>query len=86
MANFPSYAFDGTTDYAAAEITVKQMLSFIDDKRYNGGLKVYYKSVLEEVNPILTVMDYNSASDLNNIARWKKNIETAYKLLYPIAN
>lgn len=86
MALFPVYTFDSETNYSDAELTVKEMVSYIDDKRYNGKLKPYVKSTLAEVNPILTVMAYNSASDLNNVNRWKKNIETAYKLLYPIAN
>ena len=86
---FPVYNFtDPSLNYALVQTTVKNMQSFINEKRYSGKMTGYVKSIMTEVNPILTAMRYDSSAsgELNNLARWKKDVECSYKLLYPIAD
>ena len=89
MALFPVYDFsDLSLNYTTVQNTVKSMFSYINEKRYSGLLSISDKAVLTEVDPILIAMRYDSSAsgELNNFARWKKDVEYAYKYLYPIAN
>ena len=84
---FPIFDFTNpSVDYNAAQIAVKQMYSYLIEGKGTGKVKPYLKSVLAEINPILTVMKYNSADagELNNNTRWKANVKTAYLTLYPL--
>lgn len=87
MANFPIYNFsDPSLDYNMVQVTVKEMLSFIVEGKGTGSIKSYVKSVLAEVNPVLTAMRYNSSlsTELNDVTRWKANVKTAYLTLYSL--
>lgn len=87
MALFPKYNFkDPSLNYNTVETTVKQMHSYINRKRFQGELKPIAEAVLFKVNPVLTAMRFDSASDLNNIASWKKDVEFSYKMLYPLTD
>ena len=84
---FPIYNFSNTSlDYTAVQLTVKQMLSYIIEGKGDGSIKAYTKSILAEINPVLSAMRYNSDADgeLDNNSRWKSNIKTAYLTLYPL--
>ena len=84
---FPIYNFnDPSLDYNMVEVTVKEMLSFIIEGKGTGSIKSYAKSILAEVNPVLTAMRYNSdaTDELDNVNRWKANVKTAYLTLYPL--
>ena len=84
---FPTYDFSNLSlDYSAVELTVKQMYSYLNEKRFDGELKPYTKTVMTEVEPILTAMRFDASDDLDNVSRWKKDCEYAYKLLYPLTN
>jgi len=84
---FPTYNFnDPSLDYDMVQVTVKEMLSFIIEGKGTGSIQSYVKSVLAEVNPILSAMRYNSdeVEQLNYVDRWKANVKTAYLTLYPL--
>jgi len=83
-STFPVYVFNGSTDYNAVVATTKAIHSFINRKRFSNDLSAYSKSILTEVNPILTALRFDASDDLDNLASWKKDAEYAYKLLYPL--
>jgi len=83
---FPIYDFSTTVDYTVIQNTVKQIVSYLNEKRYNNDLSAYSKAVMAEVNPILSAMRYDASGDLNQTARWQKDVKTAYLMLYPLTN
>lgn len=84
MSLFPSYTFDSTTDYSAVLATVKEMYTYLDAQNDGCCKSSYMESVMRKASIKLLAVSYNSAGDLNDVERWKKGIEIAYKLLYPL--
>lgn len=84
MGQFEKYTFDNDTDYNAVWDTTRQMYVYLDA---NGdgccGSKSLLK-IMHQASVKMLAVSYNSASDLDDVERWKKGIEISYKLLYPL--
>lgn len=80
----PNTFFSGTIDYSEGETIVKNMVSYINSLGEGCCTSKAVQSVLNQVNPILTAMLYDSPSELDNSARWQNDIEASYRLLYPL--
>lgn len=81
MASFPNYNFsDPNLNYATVEISLLQMYA---DVNAQVGLSDKAKQIpYDIINLQMQLRLQDKAEDTN---RWKKDLETAYKLLYPFS-
>jgi hypothetical protein len=86
MSQFPTpeSIFTSSPDYPAAELIVKEMVSYINSLGEGCCQSKGNQAILNSVNPILTAMSYDAPTDLNNPVRWQTDIESSYRLLYPL--
>lgn len=86
MSTFPSPAsiFNGSTNWSTTETIVKNMVSYINSLGEGCCTSKAVQSVLNQVNPILTAMRYDSPTELNNPTRWQADIEASYRLIWPL--
>lgn len=82
MSKFPkpSDIFDGSTDWSAAEVIVKEMWSYLNEA-YGCGCN---SPISCDVSFMYFAMMIDSPDDQDNSARWQSDIETLYKVLWPL--
>lgn len=86
MSQFPSPSsiFNApSVDYTAAEVLVKQMVSYVNANKDGCCASKNPQYGLNQVNPILSAMSYDSADDLDNDARWQADVKSSYYIIYP---
>lgn len=78
----PDSLFNGSTDWPAAQILVKQLLSYVRSTHACCSSKGF-KEMMHEVTPILLCMRYDSPIEGDNTERWHADIESSYRILFP---